>query len=294
MLDAPWWRSRAASCARTSQRRRRPAGSDRCRSSPPSRTGTGLALAARAHGRTLRGETAQLGWLALVLRPGSQLAATATAPTMHVAQARDGRRLRARSRRGGAAPQLREGDARDGATPSRARAAAYRHRALGRVLSRARLRSIDPARARAELRTVLRSVRADGFLPTRSSGTRPRLAPRAAVLEARVLGDRHTEDDRPAAAGVAGSSSPTRRDEPGFRRRGPGGCAPWLARARARPLTATAGSIAYPTSPASTTRRRLAGLRRPDPRRAGYALLVERCLLARWDSHALIARYAIT
>ena len=100
-------------------------------------------------------------------------------------------------------------------------------------------RLIDPARARAELRTVLRSGRPDGFLPHTVFWDAPAGWRRAPLYATRgLLGDRHTETIGPPLLAFAwelvADASP---DDPRVSRRGAARARlpPALARTRARP-----------------------------------------------------------
>jgi hypothetical protein len=157
-------------------------------------------------------------------------------------------------------------------------------------------RNVDPARAREELRTVLRSGRADGFLPHTVFWDAPagwRRAPLYATR--RPFGDRCTETIGPPLLAFAwelvADASP---DVPGFRTEALARLAAhlrWLEHHR-DPDRDGLLSIVTPDESGlddSPKYEPVFGALAHD--RPGYALLMERGRRAGWDSRTLIARY---
>jgi hypothetical protein len=157
-------------------------------------------------------------------------------------------------------------------------------------------RHVDPARARAELRTVLRSGRPDGFLPHTVFWDAPagwRRAPLYATR--RPAGDRCTETIGPpllpfAWELVAGASP----DDPGFRGEALAQLAThlrWLEHHRDPDGDGLLTIVVPDESGLDDSPKYTPVFGRLTHDRAGYALLMERGRRARWDSRTLIARY---
>ena len=157
-------------------------------------------------------------------------------------------------------------------------------------------RHVDPARARAELRTVLRSGRPDGFLPHTVFWDSPAGWRRAPLYATRgLLGDRHTETIGPPLLAFAwelvADASP---GEPGFRREGLAGLAAhlqWLEHERDPDDDGLLSIVTPDESGLDDSPKYDHVFGRLAHDRPGYALLMERGRRARWDSHTLIARY---
>lgn len=157
-------------------------------------------------------------------------------------------------------------------------------------------RHVDPARARAELRTILRSGRADGFLPHTTFWGAPAGWRRAPLYATRgLLGDRHTETIGPPLLAFAwelvADASP---DEPGFRREALGELAThlrWLEHERDPDRDGLLSIVVPDESGLDDSPKFEPVFGRLTHDRPGYALLIERGRRARWDSHTLIARY---
>jgi glycogen debranching enzyme len=157
-------------------------------------------------------------------------------------------------------------------------------------------RRIDPARARAELRTVLRSGRRDGFLPHTVFWDAPAGWRRTPLYATRgLLGDRHTETIGPPLLAFAwelvADASP---DEPGFRGealRELGLHLRWLEHERDPDGDGLLSIVVPDESGLDDSPKYEPVFGRMTHDRAGYALLMERGRRAGWDSHTLIARY---
>ncbi len=157
-------------------------------------------------------------------------------------------------------------------------------------------RHIDPARARAELRTVLRSGRSDGFLPHTVFWDAPAGWRRAPLYATRgVFGALHTETIGPPLLAFAwelvADASP---DEPAFRREALGRLAThlrWLEHERDPDGDGLLSILAPDESGLDDSPKYDPVFGRLSHDRPGYALLMERGRRARWDSHALIGRY---
>lgn len=157
-------------------------------------------------------------------------------------------------------------------------------------------RSFDPARSRAELRTVLRSGRPDGFLPHTVFWDAPAGWRRAPLYATRgLIGDRHTETIGPPLLAFAwelvADASPA---DGGFRREGLVGLAAhldWLAHHRDPDGDGLLSIVVPDESGLDDSPKYEPVFGRLTHDRAGYALLVERGRRARWDSHELIARH---
>jgi glycogen debranching enzyme len=157
-------------------------------------------------------------------------------------------------------------------------------------------RLIDPARARAELRTVLRSGRPDGFLPHTVFWDAPAGWRRAPLYATRgLLGDRHTETIGPPLLAFAWELvAEASTDEPGFRQealRGLGAHLDWLSHERDPDGDGLLTIVVPDESGLDDSPKYEPVFGRLTHDRAGYALLMERGRRARWDSHALIARH---
>ncbi len=158
-------------------------------------------------------------------------------------------------------------------------------------------RHIDPARARAELRTVLRSGRGDGFLPHTVFWDAPAGWRRAPLYATRgFLGDWRTETVGPPLLALAWEivAGVSEEDDPGFRTEALtelGAHLDWLARER-DPDGDGLLTIILPDESGlddSPKYKPVFGALTHD--RPGYWLLVERGRRARWDSHRIIERY---
>jgi len=157
-------------------------------------------------------------------------------------------------------------------------------------------RLVEPVRARAELRTVLRSGRPDGFLPhtvfwDARAGWR-----RAPLYATRgLLGDRHTETIGPPLLAyawelVADASS----NDPGFRTEALLELARhlrWLEDERDPDGDGLLSIVVPDESGLDDSPKYEPVFGRLTHDRAGYALLMKRGRRARWDSHMLIERY---
>jgi glycogen debranching enzyme len=155
---------------------------------------------------------------------------------------------------------------------------------------------IDPARARAELRTVLRSGRADGFLPHTVFWDAPAGWRRAPLYATRgFTGDWRTETVGPPLLAlawelVAGASGD---EDPGFRSEALRPLAAhmdWLARERDPDGDDLLTIILPDESGLDDSPKYEPVYGRMTHDRPGYWLLVERGRRARWDSHRIIAR----
>ncbi len=157
-------------------------------------------------------------------------------------------------------------------------------------------RLVDPARARAELRTVLRSGRPDGFLPHTVFWDAPAGWRRAPLYATRGLfGDRCTETIGPPLLAFAwelvADASP---DGPGFRAEAVAQLAAhlrWLEHHRDPDRDGLLTIVVPDESGLDDSPKYAPVFRRMTHDRAGYALLLERGRRARWDSHTLIARH---
>ena len=156
-------------------------------------------------------------------------------------------------------------------------------------------RLTDPARARAELRTVLRSGRGDGFLPHTVFWDAPAGWRRAPLYATRgVFGDRCTETIGPPLLAFAwelvADASP---GDPGFRGEALGELTThmaWLEHHRDPDGDGLLSIVVPDESGLDDSPKYEPAFGRLTHDRVGYALLVERGRRARWDSHALIAR----
>jgi hypothetical protein len=155
---------------------------------------------------------------------------------------------------------------------------------------------VDPARARAELRTVLRGGRADGFLPhTAFWGARAgwRRAPLYATD--RVLGDMGTATIGPPLLAFAWErvalASP---DDPAFAGEAVAALAAhhdWLERERDPDQDGLISILLPDESGLDDSPKYDAVYGRFAHYKPGYAVMVERCRRLRWDSRAILARY---
>ncbi|CAN5482617.1 trehalase family glycosidase [soil metagenome] len=157
-------------------------------------------------------------------------------------------------------------------------------------------RLIDPARARTELRTVLRSGRPDGFLPhtvfwDARAGWR-----RAPLYATRgFLGDWHTETIGPPLLALAwelvAAASP---DEPGFAAEALDELAAhmrWLAHARDPDADGLLTIVLPDESGLDDSPKYEPVYGRLTHDRIGYLLLVERGRRLGWDARAMIERH---
>jgi len=157
-------------------------------------------------------------------------------------------------------------------------------------------RLFDPARARAELRTVLRSGRPDGFLPHTVFWDAPAGWRRAPLYATRgFVGDWRTETIGPPllpfAWEIVADASP---DAPSFR----GEALPalgrhldWLARQRDPDGDGLLTIVAPDESGLDDSPKYEPVFGRMTHDRLGYWLLMERGRRARWDAPALIERH---
>jgi glycogen debranching enzyme len=156
---------------------------------------------------------------------------------------------------------------------------------------------LDPARARAELRTVLRSGRADGFLPhtvfwDARAGWR-----RAPFYATRgLLGDWHTETVGPPLLAFAWEivADASAQDDPGFRTEALhalGVHLDWLARERDSDGDGLLTIVLPDESGLDDSPKYVPVFGRLTHDRPGYWLLVERGRRAGWDSRTIIARH---
>jgi len=156
---------------------------------------------------------------------------------------------------------------------------------------------LDPARARAELRTVLRSGRPDGFLPHTvfwDAPARWRRAPFYATRGRR--GDWHTETVGPPLLALAWEivADASAQDDPGFRTEALhalGVHLEWLARERDPDGDGLLTIILPDESGLDDSPKYVPVFGRLTHDRPGYWLLVERGRRAGWDSRTIIARY---
>ena len=154
---------------------------------------------------------------------------------------------------------------------------------------------IDPARARAELRTVLRSGRPDGFLPHTVFWDAPAGWRRAPLYATRgLLGDRCTESVGPPLLAFAWEivAAASGADDPAFAAEGLGGLAShldWLEHHR-DPGGDGLLSILLPDESGLDDSPKYAPVfGRCTHDRPGYWLLVERARRAGWDSRRILA-----
>jgi len=157
-------------------------------------------------------------------------------------------------------------------------------------------RLFDPVRARAELRTVLRSGRADGFLPHTAFWSAPAGWRRAPLYATRgVFGDWRTETIGPPLLPMAwelvAAASP---DDPGFAAealRELGTHMQWLAHARDPDEDGLLTIVLPDESGLDDSPKYEPVYGRLTHDRIGYLLLVERGRRLGWDAHAMIERY---
>ena len=156
---------------------------------------------------------------------------------------------------------------------------------------------IDPARARAELRTVLRSGRPDGFLPHTVFWDAPAGWRRAPLYATRGFrGDRCTETVGPPLLAFAWEivAAASAQDDPGFRGEGLralGTHLDWLARERDPDGDDLLTIILPDESGLDDSPKYEPVYGRLTHDRLGYCVLVERGRRARWESRRIIARY---
>jgi glycogen debranching enzyme len=157
-------------------------------------------------------------------------------------------------------------------------------------------RHVDPARARAELRTVLRSGRPDGFLPhTVFWDARPgwRRAPLYATRG--FVGDLHTETIGPPLLAFAWEIvAEASGDEPGFRTEALaalGAHMDWLERHRDPDGDGLLTIVAPDESGLDDSPKYEPVFGRLTHDRAGYCLLMERGRRVGWDARTLIERH---
>ena len=157
-------------------------------------------------------------------------------------------------------------------------------------------RHLDPARARAELRTVLRSGRPDGFLPHTVFWDAPAGWRRAPLYATRgFAGDLHTETVGPPLLAFAWElvADASVADAPGFRAEALpalGTHLDWLARERDPDGDGLLTIILPDESGLDDSPKYEPVYGRMTHDRPGYWLLVERARRAGWDSHRIIAR----
>ena len=155
---------------------------------------------------------------------------------------------------------------------------------------------VDPARARAELRTVLRSGRPDGFLPHTVFWDAPPGWRRAPFYATRgFFGDWHTETIGPPLLALAWEivAAASAEDDPGFRAEGLhalGVHLDWLSRERDPDGDGLLTIILPDESGLDDSPKYAPVFGRMTHDRPGYWLLVERGRRAGWDSRAIIAR----
>lgn len=157
-------------------------------------------------------------------------------------------------------------------------------------------RHIDAARARDELRTVLASGRADGFLPHTAFWSAPAGWRRAPLYATRgFLGDWRTETIGPPllafAWEIVAAASP---DAPAFASEALdalGRHLLWLDRERDPDDDGLLSIIAPDESGLDDSPKYEAAYGRLTHDRIGYLLLMERGRRARWDARALMERY---
>ncbi len=156
-------------------------------------------------------------------------------------------------------------------------------------------RRIEPARARAELRTILRSGRPDGFLPHTVFWDAPARWRRAPLYATRgFAGDWHTETVGPPllpfAWELVGQASCA--DDPGFRTEALpalGAHLHWLARERDPDGDGLLTIVLPDESGLDDSPKYAPVYGRLAHDRVGYWLLVDRCRRAGWDSRTIIA-----
>jgi len=156
---------------------------------------------------------------------------------------------------------------------------------------------IDPPRARAELRTVLRSGRPDGFLPHTVFWDAPAGWRRAPLYATRgFIGDWRTETVGPPLLALAWEivADASHEDDPGFRRealRALGMHLQWLARERDPDGDGLLTIIVPDESGLDDAPKHEPVFGRLTHDRPGYWLLIERCRRAGWDAAAIIERH---
>jgi hypothetical protein len=158
-------------------------------------------------------------------------------------------------------------------------------------------RLFDPARARAELRTVLRSGRPDGFLPHTVFWNAPAGWRRAPLYATRgFVGDWRTETIGPPLLAFAWEIvADASADEPSFRAEALpalGRHLDWLARRRDLDADGLLTIIVPDESGLDDSPKYEPVFGRMTHDRPGYWLLMERGRRARWDAQALVERYA--
>ncbi len=157
-------------------------------------------------------------------------------------------------------------------------------------------RNIDPARAQAELRTILSSGRPEGFMPHTVFWDAPAGWRRAPLYATRgFLGDWRTETIGPPllafAWEIVAAASP---DEPAFRREALprlGTHLRWLGRERDPDEDGLLSIIVPDESGLDDSPKYEPVYGRLAHDRIGYLLLMERGRRARWDARALIERF---
>ncbi len=158
-------------------------------------------------------------------------------------------------------------------------------------------RHVDGARAREELRTVLRSGRPDGFLPHTVFWDAPAGWRRAPFYATRgFVGDWRTETVGPPLLAFAWEivADASAADDPGFRREALaalGAHLDWLARERDPDGDGLLTIILPDESGLDDSPKYEPVYGRLTHDRPGYWLLVERGRRARWDSRRIIERY---
>jgi len=154
----------------------------------------------------------------------------------------------------------------------------------------------DPARARAELRTVLRSGREDGFLPHTVFWDAPARWRRAPLYATRgLLGDRCTESVGPPLLAFAWEivAAASHASDPAFATEGLAALAAqldWLGRERDPDGDGLLSIILPDESGLDDSPKYEPVFGRMTHDRPGYWLLVERARRAGWDSQRIIRR----
>jgi hypothetical protein len=157
-------------------------------------------------------------------------------------------------------------------------------------------RHIDPARARAELRTILRSGRPDGFLPHTVFWDAPAGWRRAPLYATRgFAGDLRTESVGPPLLAFAWEivAEASARDDPGFRTEALaalGAHLDWLAGTRDPDGDGLLTIVLPDESGLDDSPKYAPVFGRMTHDRPGYWLLVERARRAGWDARRIVAR----
>ena len=157
-------------------------------------------------------------------------------------------------------------------------------------------RLVDPARARTELRTVLRSGRPDGFLPHTVFWDAPAGWRRAPLYATRgLLGDWRTESIGPPLLALAweivAAASPDEPDFAGEALQELAAHMDWLARTRDPDDDGLLTIVLPDESGLDDSPKYEPVFGRLTHDRLGYLLLIERARRLRWDVRALTERY---